>query len=38
MKIDAQVEIASVHLGERRRGGSMIGEKDRYFASAMWGT
>jgi hypothetical protein len=31
MKIGAQVEIASVHLRERRRGGSTTGEKDRYF-------
>ena len=29
MKIGAQVEIASVHLRERRRGGSTAGEEDR---------
>jgi hypothetical protein len=31
MKIGAQVEIASAHLSERRRGGSTTSEKDRYF-------
>jgi hypothetical protein len=38
MKIGAQVEIASVHLRERRRGGSTAGEKDRYFEFVTWGT
>jgi hypothetical protein len=31
MKIGAQVEIASVHLRARQRGGSTTSENDRYF-------
>jgi hypothetical protein len=31
MKIDAQVEVASAHLIERRRGGSTTREKDGGF-------
>jgi hypothetical protein len=31
MKIGAQVEIVSVDLRERRRGGSTTREKDRHF-------
>jgi len=31
MKIDAQVEVASAHLSERRRGGSATSEKDGGF-------
>jgi len=38
MKIDAQVEIASSHLSERRRDGSTTGEKDRYFEIVTSGT
>jgi len=38
MKIGAQVEIVSVHLRERRRGGSTTREKDRHFQSVTWGT
>jgi len=33
MQIGAEVEIASLHLRERRRGGSTTSENDRYFAS-----
>jgi len=38
MKIDAQAEIANAHLGERRGGGSMTGENDRYCEFVMWGS
>jgi hypothetical protein len=38
MKIVAQVEIASVRLRERRRGGSTTGEEDRHFECVMSGT
>jgi hypothetical protein len=31
MKIGAQVEIASVHLRERHRGGSTASKGDQYF-------
>jgi len=37
MKIGGQVEIASVHLRERRRGGSTTSEKDRHFEFVTWG-
>src|ERR1700716_1587173 len=33
-KIDVPVEVARAHSGERRPGGSMTGENDRYFESA----
>jgi hypothetical protein len=38
MKIGAQVEIVSVDLRERRRGGSTTSENDRYFESVTRGT
>jgi hypothetical protein len=38
MKIDAQVEIGSAHLSERRRGGSTTSEKDWYSEFEMWGS
>jgi hypothetical protein len=31
MRIGAKIEIASVHLRDRRRGGSTTSEKDRHF-------
>jgi len=30
MKIGARVEVASVHLRERRRGGSTTSKRDQY--------
>jgi len=38
MEIDAQAEIASVRLRERRRGGSTGGEEDRHFEYVTSGT
>jgi hypothetical protein len=38
MKIGARVEVSSVHLRERRRGGSTTSTQDRYFESATRGT
>jgi hypothetical protein len=38
MKFGASVEIASVHLRERRRGGSTTRERDRHFEFVMGGT
>jgi len=38
MQIGAQVEIASAHLRERRRGGSTTGENNQYFEPATWAT
>jgi hypothetical protein len=31
MKTGARLEIASMHLRERRRGGSTLRERDRHF-------